>query len=203
MTLSSLPTRVPRRRLFHVPEGTAYHIEDSLRGVLWAIKKHFGWIDLDVHRSLDGTLYVTHWSRPGEHDGFRMPNDAHWNRHKSISLMHDSEVERLRTPDGYRIRKAIDLIPWAVTHGIKVEFEAKENGFTVYDFLRLREAIQKAGGDPKHVQVKAFGKFRRSLSGARRAGFITILLVHTRGEAYPVADADYVTYYRGFPPEWR
>lgn len=195
-----MTTRVPRRHVFHV-HHQAYHIEDSYRGVRQAIRLLYPWIDLDCHKSLDGTLWITHWPEPMVHDGFH--DEQHLlPLHTAIQHMHDSEVERLVTKDGYRIHKAVELVCWALKHGIKVELEAKTSAITKQDFLDLRDEIVRRGLNPDDVQVKGFPQFRRSLQAAYGAHFKTVALCHHRGIRLSKGDEYYLTYYRGHRPEF-
>lgn len=61
------------RSIFHVPHGTPYHVENSIRGIRYAAKHGYRAIDIDLQMTTDGRVVGTHWDRPMLHDGFRDP----------------------------------------------------------------------------------------------------------------------------------
>lgn len=199
--------RVPRRHVFHVHHGLFYYVEDSLRGVLLALARLFGWIDLDIQKTRDGVLIVAHGSRPLSGrltGGFRDPKGL-IHRSSTYADLTWAEVERLRSNDdkGYRIWRADELIPLALSKGLKVEADAKTPHITVADWNALRCAIVFEGQSPAHLQVKAFPKFARSLKAAHNTGFKTIVLLHTAEEAkVPTAAQKFIDYFRGRTPVW-
>jgi glycerophosphoryl diester phosphodiesterase len=169
------PRRVPPRRFFHVAEGKPYHLEDSRRGVLTAIRNRFRWIDLDCQVTKDGIPIITHWGRPMERDGFRDPLGK-IDPHRSVEELTWEQVSRLRTRDGYRIWRADDLCNLAIKCGLRVELELKTDAITERHLQVLRAALTK----PKRVQVKTLSNLPKHpgmrLARAKRAGFKTIIL---------------------------
>ncbi len=187
--------RVPYHHFFHIEHGLPYHLEDSLRGVLGAIRRGFGWIDLDCHVTADGVLVITHWPRPIVHDGFYDPKGK-IPRHARIEDLTWKQVKRLRTHVGnYRIMRADHLVPDALRHGIRVELELKSTRITAEQLADLRSHLDR----PNRVQVKALPQFHTALKAAHDAGFKTIIL--GRGARIPASAQTYITYRRG-PVRW-
>lgn len=184
-----MPARpVPKRLVFHVHGKTPYRVEDSFRGVRLAVAKAFRWIDLDCHVTSDGVLVITHWPRP-DHEGFRAAGVD--TRGKTIEELTWAEVEQLRTPDHYRIARADELVPFALSKGLKVELELKSTAIKRGDLREFRKALN----DPSDVQVKALPDFYPALEPAHETGFPTIIL--GRNARIPAEAQTYITYRRG------
>lgn len=70
-----MTARLPRRmrRIFHVPKGIAYAVENSRLGIWFAILLGFRWIDMDLHVTKDGVIVCGHWARISK-DQFVIPD---------------------------------------------------------------------------------------------------------------------------------
>lgn len=76
MTARKMPRS--RSRIFHVPKGVAYMVENSPSGIRLASRLGFRWIDLDAVVSRDGVVVIAHWPKIRK-DKFVLPG---WFVHK-------------------------------------------------------------------------------------------------------------------------
>jgi hypothetical protein len=192
--------RIPRTQgqIFHVPKGTPYHVENSLRGVVLAEKRGYVGIDLDVNADADDTIWATHWGRPLLRDGFRDPL-RRLSRFAQVHKMTSEEVARLRTRDGYRIRRVSRLIKAARERGLVVEVEAKPSP-PLYGKRAWRNLAAELGGETRHgLLVKVLLDLgphpENRLKAAHEAGFRTCAIVHG-GHGVKREWAEFVDTYR-------
>jgi hypothetical protein len=166
--------------LYHVKKGIPYHVENSLRGVITAQRRGYVGIDLDVNADSEGNIWATHWGRPLARDGFRDPLGK-IPRTKNIHDMTAEEVERLRTRDGYRIRRVSTLIREARRRGLTVEVEAKPSPplYRPGPWKRLAEELD--GDTKRDLLVKVLMDLgphpENRLKAAHEAGFRTCVIV--------------------------
>ena len=185
--------RPPRRwaRFFHV-HGEPYHVENSRRGILRAVREFFTAIDLDACVTSDGVMLDNHWLLLMLRDGFFDPLGL-IDPHTRVDRLTWEQADRLRTKDGYRIRTMKSQLWFAKHAGLKrVELETKESrGF---DNQAIWDDLAKSKPAGLRVVVKcdtehqAFAKIMRH---AKAAGFTTMALWH-RGALPPLHDVDYV-----------
>lgn len=117
-----------RRWIFHLSFPFKKHVENSIRGIKTAAKRHFTWIDLDelitkadpncslpaddpehVNGQCLGHIVGCHWDRPMERDGFYDPEGV-LHHHTRVREMSIDEALRLKTKDGYSIRRIKTLL---------------------------------------------------------------------------------------------
>lgn len=174
--------RIPRTqgKIFHVAKGAPYHVENSLRGLALAKRLGFEGIDLDVNASCDDIVFATHWGRPMMRDGFRDPL-GEIPRTTDMHRMNAAGVERLRTADGYRIRRVSTLIKGARRIGLSVEVEAKPSP-PLYEKRAWRNLADELDGKTEGVLVKVLLDLgpnpQNRLKAAHAAGFRTCAIVH-------------------------
>lgn len=174
--------RIPRTqgRLFHVKKGQPYHVENSLRGVALAKRLGFDGIDLDVNASADDVIFGTHWGRPMIRDGFRDPQGV-LPRTTDMHRMTAEQISRLRTADGYRIRRVSTLIKGARRLGLSIEVEAKPSP-PLYQKRAWQNLADELNGAVDGVLVKVLLDLgphpENRLKAAHAAGFRTCAIVH-------------------------
>lgn len=186
-------------RIFHLSWPRRKHEENSLRGIraarrwLRRLRVAFGWIDLDelitkadpdcplagddehVDGVCRGHQVGTHWDRPMERDGFHDPKGL-IDPHTRVRDMTLAEVQRLRTADGYRIRRIHILIRACAIAKVGAYLEPKddprfEQDWTWQYIARVR---RRTGARIRVRSIKNFGGFKagyRRVLAARRNGF--------------------------------
>lgn len=166
-------------------------------------KKHRS-VDIDVQKSLNGTLWALHWGTVGKnhlHDplGIIRPTQL-------IRNLSDDEIARLVGPKGQRTYQIIELLEEAHDLGVRVELELKVRvpEETLIALLQREKvaAMNKSG----KLQFKTLAAMRGSIKRLRPAhvaGGTTILSFTSykgkgisRRRAWPVVD-----YVRG-RPKW-
>lgn len=173
--------RIPRTqgKLFHV-DGQPYHVENSWLGLRLAKRGGYDGIDLDVNASKDDVIFATHWGRPMMRDGFRDPLGK-LPRTTDVHDMTAAEVRRLRTADGFQIRRVSTLIKGARRLGLSVEVEAKPSP-PLYEKRAWRNLADELNGDVEGVLVKVLLDLgpnpQNRLRAAHAAGFRTCAIVH-------------------------
>lgn len=97
-------TLLPRTRgpIYHVPHGTPYHEENSVRGVDKGASLGFPRIDIDISMDADGNLRANHWGPLMLLDGFRDPVRPTRSKKTPIYKLSELEVDRLVAPGGYK-----------------------------------------------------------------------------------------------------
>ena len=174
--------RIPRTqgKIFHVPHGTPYHVENSLRGIVLAKRGGYEGIDLDVNGSRDNIIFATHWGRPMLRDGFHDPL-GQLPRTTDVHDMTAEQVRRLRTRDGYQIRRVSTLIEGARRLGLSIEVEAKPSP-PLYRPRAWHNLAEELNGDVSGVLVKVLLDLgtnpQNRLRAAHAAGFRTCAIVH-------------------------
>lgn len=174
--------QIPRTqgKIFHVPHGTPYHVENSLRGVVLAKRGGYEGIDLDVNASSDDVIFATHWGRPMLRDGFHDPIGA-LPRTTDVHRMTTDQVRRLRTADGFQIRRVSTLIKGARRLGLSIEVEAKPSP-PLYAQRAWKNLADELDGEVEGVLVKVLLDLgphpENRLKAAHAAGFRTCAIVH-------------------------
>ena len=174
--------RIPRTQglIFHTAKGQPYHVGNSLRGLVIAKRRGFDGIDLDVNASSDDVIFATHWGRPMLRDGFRDPLGK-LPRATDVHRMTATEVRRLRTADGFQIRRVSTLIKGARRLGLSVEVEAKPSP-PLYEKRAWRNLADELNGDASGVLVKVLLDLgpnpQNRLRAAHAAGFRTCAIEH-------------------------
>jgi hypothetical protein len=113
-------SRYPSRRVAHrVPPRKS----DSVRGVIWAARHGYGWIDVNALPSLDGTLHAQHGAPYGlAQQGFLPKDDP-----RKVSELTDAELADLVSPDGFPVPTIEVIIQACADQGVNLELEAKDN----------------------------------------------------------------------------
>lgn len=206
-------TRTWRERIFHVPHGTWYAIENSRVGIATAVLLGFLWIDLDSHVTKDGVIVIGHWNLILK-DHFLLPDwfIAKYGKHPRVSQVLWEDLQTLRTGmKGYRGRRrrfryisaarAMQLINARKRLGLALEVKADHAFHDKATFDRL-ERDRNSIGLPKSrmavMTLQNIGQPLLRLKAAKAAGFTTILLAHGRKPANFEAEwAPYIDYVRG------
>lgn len=174
--------RIPRTqgKILHSAKGQPYHEVNSLRGPIAAKRRGYVGIDLDVNGSKDDIIFATHWGRPMLHDGFRDPLGL-LPRTTDVHDMTADEVRRLRTRDGFQIRRVSTLIKGARRLGLSVEVEAKPSP-PLYQKRAWQNLADELAGKVDGVLVKVLLDLgphpENRLKAAHAAGFRTCAIVH-------------------------
>lgn len=158
-------------RIFHLKWPRMKHEENSVRGIRYAARHGYDWIDLDLQMTKDGVVVVTHWARPMRKDRFRDPRSL---IHPGTSVRHLTwnQIRRLRTTDGYRIPRVEAALRACHRYGIGAYLEPK--GDPRFHAEAPWQHIAKVADDVgTHVRVRALRANREALPPASRAGFET------------------------------
>ena len=159
-------------RILHVKAPTPKHVENSLRGIRRARRKHFDAIDLDMQMTKDGVPVCTHWPRPMIRDGFRDPLRK-IPRTRMVSEMTWHQVARLvagRWPRRYRIVSVDRALYECARQGVTALLEPKGDHRFRDDAVwqHIASVADRVGA---HVVVYALPENEAALDPARRAGF--------------------------------
>jgi hypothetical protein len=174
--------RIPRTQgqILHSAKGQPYHEVNSLPGLRLAVEGHYDGIDLDCNASKDDIAYGTHWGKPMLRDGFRDPLEM-LPRTTDMHRMTSEQVTRLRTDDGFRIRRVSTLIKGARRLGLSVEVEAKPSP-PLYQKRAWQNLADELDGKVEGVLVKVLLDLgphpENRLKAAHAAGFRTCAIVH-------------------------
>lgn len=193
--------RVPRRwsRFTHL---LPYRRNNSLAGLRHAASTTQA-IDLDVWAAGE-VLVSTHWLRPLLADRFRDPRGAVSLRARVTDLTW-GEIKRLRSPEGYRIRRVSRMLQLAARLGVtRVELDAKGGAWLTHPDAWAPMAQLSRELDVTVIVKCSSRRPRfcgRVLRAAHSAGLPTMLL--PRGSrAMPRRWRPYIDYVRG-PVIWR
>lgn len=140
-------------KIYHVPHGTPYHKENSIRGIRKAKALGYDAIDLDLQMTKDGVIVCTHWGQPMLHDGFRDPLLPFADRRRQVRHMRWARVRRLRVARGkYRIQRLEVLLAECARLGITAVLEPKGDPRfrTTATWMRIR-VMQRASGATVNV----------------------------------------------------
>jgi hypothetical protein len=140
----------PGRRVAHrVPPRKT----DSVRGVLWASRHGFGWIDVNALPSRDGTLHAQHGAPYGlAQQGFLPEGDT-----RRVPDLTDAELAALRSPDDFPVPTIQEIVTACAENGVNLELEAKDNRR-----FRLAETWEPVA----EMALAAWGpQWRRHLNG--------------------------------------
>lgn len=175
--------RRTRKGTFHVKWPRMKHVENSIRGVLYAIAHKFARIDLDMcitvadphcpakyhpnGEKCRGHVVGCHWPQPLLKDGFKDPA-GRLAKHAQISQMSLEQALRLRARGGYRISLIDDLIRRCGTHIIAL-LEPKGDPRFTQDWP-WQHILDVANAANVHVQVYALPANAAALPVARRVG---------------------------------
>lgn len=110
--------------VFHLKWPHYKHEENSIRGAIYAAEHGFSKIDLDLQLTKDNVIVVTHWARPMRRDRF-YDRRARLDPDTPIDQLTWRQVKRLRTHDGYRIRRIERMLRVCARLGIIALLEPK------------------------------------------------------------------------------
>ncbi len=174
--------RRTRKGVFHVKWPTPKHVENSIRGILYAIAHMFAKIDLDLSitkadphcrhhpagEPCRGHIVGCHWPKPMRKDGFYDPAGL-IHPDTPIWQMTLDEVLRLRTRTGYRIQ-LIDTLLRVCAGRIIALLEPKGDERFEQDWTwqHIRSVANTRGCQ---VEVYALPENAGALPFARNAGF--------------------------------
>ena len=168
MALRTLPRRLIGR-IYHLEWPRWKHEENSLRGAIYAHEHGYHAIDLDLQMTADRVIVVTHWPRPMRRDGFYDP----WHkldRDRTVASLDWWQVRRLRTSDGYSIRRVEALLRKCGRLGVVALLEPKGDPRFARDWpwQHIATVADDCGAT---VSVRALPENADALPAARRAGF--------------------------------
>lgn len=193
--------RYPRRR--RVAHLTPPRRTDSIRGLVWARRHGFDWIDGNVLLSAEGTPHMAHGAPYGlAAQGFLPAGDG-----RRVRDLGDAELAALRSPDGYRIPTLAEYLAAAKRQGRRVELEAKDDRrFTHVETWQAIAEVARAVWPytwRRRVKVKRLTNLSGGLEAAldvleaaHAAGFPTILLPRGSDRHRPI-NRPAVTYNHG------
>lgn len=199
------PPAVPAKwsKVFH--RSDPYRAGNSIQGLDEAKAKGYTAVDLDALISKDGVVENTHWPEVIGKGGFYDPLGKIARDARVASLTHE-QVARLRSKDGYVIRRMSAMIEEAKKRNLRVEVEAKSAVRFRYGYGGLgtfRKLYEAAKNDGANVQVKVISTTpyaKLILAAAHKAGFTTFVL--PRGaRTVPKSWWPYIDYVRG-PVIW-
>lgn len=140
------------RGTFHLKWPHYKHEENSIRGAVYADRHGYRRIDLDLQLTADRVVVVTHWARPMRHDAFYDPR-GRIRPQTPVSQLTWRQVKRLRTRDGYRIRKLDRMLKVCARLGIIALLEPKTPAFAVdWIWEHIAETAARTGA---HIEVYA------------------------------------------------
>lgn len=212
-------TRKWRGRIFHVPHGVWYAIENSRIGIATAALLGFTWIDMDCHVTRDGVAVIGHWDLILK-DHFELPDwfIAKYGKHPKVTQVDWADLQKLRTsPQAYRrvgsrryryIRVARAMWLIGQRKRLRLALEAKSDlAFEDHQTWRRIFSERDSVGLPKDRMVvmtlQNIGRPLRRLQAVKTADpdVKTVLLVRGPKPAnFDSAWAPYVDYLRG---SWR
>lgn len=158
-------------RILHVEYPVMKHVENSLRGVRRAARRHEA-IDLDMQITKDNRIVGTHWPRPLLRDGFRDPR-RRIGRHARVRDLTWAQVSRLRAghrPRLYRIQPIERLLYECARRGVVAVLEPKGDPRFTQDWT-WQHIAKTAEAYGATVSVRALRENADALPAARRAGF--------------------------------
>ena len=187
-----------RGRIFHIPHGTAYAIENSPAGIARAVKRMFRWIDMDCHVTKDGVPVLAHWDKIRK-DKFEVTQAFadKYGRNPKVTEVLAEDLLTLRTTPlswsvwGRRRRRVAymtveDAMQQIVTFPrLGLALEAKGgDAFADADTWKGIEAMRLAAGLPKErfmvMTLKKIDGAHDRLSAAHDAGHDTVLMPERR-----------------------
>lgn len=144
--------------IFHLKWPRWKHEENSLRGIRFASTHGYGWIDLDLQITSDGVIVVTHWPRPQRRDAFRDPRRK-ISRDTPVSRLTWAQVRRLRTSDGYRIRRIETMLRACAKYGIGAYVEPKGDRRFELDapWRHMKAVAEDVGADLRARSLRDLG----------------------------------------------
>ena len=170
--------------IFHL-SGTKKHIENSIRGIKLAARLRFSWVDIDIlitkadpdcplpaddPEHVDGEclghIVGCHWDRPMERDGFFDPEGL-LRHHAMVRQMSVDEALRLKTKDGYSIRRIKTLFVVCAMKRIGAWVEPKDDARFELDWPWLyMKALQRRF--KFRFRARAIRNFPTTDAGLRR-----------------------------------
>lgn len=174
------------RYIFHVGHPIKKHVENSIRGIKHAARRHFRWIDIDElitksdpdcplppddEEHVDGVcvghIVGCHWDRPMVHDGFYDPKGKLHPR-KRVRDMTLLQALRLKTEDGYRIRRIRVLLRVCAIQNIGAYVEPKDDPRFELDWPWIyQRKIARLRG--VRLRARTIRNFPTKNAGRRRA----------------------------------
>lgn len=192
--------RAPRRKVAHLvpPRKT-----DSIRGIRWAAKNGYDWIDVNCLLSRDGVAFAQHGAPYGlAAQGFLAKDDP-----AKVKHLDAKTLDGLRSKDGYQVPRISEIFRAASRNGIKLELEAKDDHrFTDRaTWERIADQADSAWGNgwQRHVVVKVLTNLsggpqyaRAVCRAAHAAGFQTMVLPRGVARLKPMRGPN-ITFNRG------
>jgi hypothetical protein len=188
--------RLPRGRgrIFHIPHGTAYAIENSPAGIERAVKRMFRWIDMDCHVTKDGVPVLAHWDTIRK-DKFEITpafRAKYGDDPKVTEVLAEDLLTLQTTPLAWSVwgrqrRRVAYLTVEDAMHRVAafprlgLALEAKGGkAFTDTDTWKGIEAMRLGAGLPKErfmvMTLKKIGGAQARLAAAHEAGHDTVLM---------------------------
>jgi hypothetical protein len=210
----TMTERLPmgRRRIFHVPHGTAYAIENSPAGIGAAVKLLFRWIDMDCHVTQDGVPVLAHWDKIRK-DKFEITPafaEKYGDEPKVTEVLAEDLLTLQTRPlpwSRWRRRRRVaymtvaDAMQRIAAHPrLGLALEAKGGtALTLTDTWKDIEATRDDAGLPKErfmvMTLMQIGGAHARLAAAHEAGHDTVLM--PRGRPVPREWEPDITWIRG------
>lgn len=206
------PLPFSRRRIFHIPHGTAYAIENSPAGIERAAKRMFRWIDMDCHVTKDGVPVLAHWDAIRK-DKFEVTpafRAKYGDDPRVTEVLAEDLLTLQTTPLPWSVWKKRRRVAYLTVEdamqrisafprlGLALEAKGGE-AFNRTETWEGIEAMRRAAGLPQErfmvMTLKQIGGARARLAAAHEAGHATVLM--PRGAPVPTDWEPAITWIRG------
>lgn len=155
--------------VFHLKWPRWKHEENSIRGAVYADRHGYSKIDLDLQLTRDNVIVVTHWSRPMRRDRFHDPRRK-IHPDTPVSHLTWAQVRRLRTRDGYRIRRVERMLRVCARLGIIALLEPKTVRLAAsWVWPHITAVAEDTGADVEMYALRSHGG-AQLVKAARAAG---------------------------------
>ncbi len=120
------PYKAPKKSLakwavfIHLSAGV---YQNYYAAITKAARKKSGAVDVDMHKSKQGTMWALHWGTVGGNHLHDPAGKIHAS--VKISSLTDAQIARLRGPKGQKPHKVTPLLERAARLGVRVELELK------------------------------------------------------------------------------
>lgn len=198
-----------RSRIFHVPHGTPYMVENSYFGLKLAERLGYRWIDVDCHVTQDGVPVIGHWGKIKK-DKFVLPAwfVKKYGTNPDISDALWEDLARLRTrrvfSNGFRrkfhyitLRRAAHIAARTNKLGLAVELKSDKSFEQKGTLQRILDDINAAGLPTNRAMIMTLTNSRgyaKRLKAAKAVGFVTV--AQARGPI-PQSEEPFIDYVRG------
>lgn len=208
LTMVGLAPRPWKRRMFHVPKGISYAVENSKWGTWLAHKLGFHWIDKDFHVTKDGVAVFGHWGMIRK-NGMLLPrwfirkygrnakiSDVYWD---DLQKLHTGRI-RFRGRRRYRFMTvSMGFIQAAqLDMGIGMEYKGDQPARTVIFWLHIDRTRVDAGMSHDKLVAMSLPDMRGAgemFASADQAGVLTMVI--RANEGVPRSWEQHLDFHRG------